>query len=231
MLANYKWFEAQRSISGSPRLIIRRLGLQDYEPIWNCMRYLSENPKRERLDEIWLLSHKPVFTQGQAGNDEHILATRNIPVLQTDRGGQVTYHGPGQLVGYILLNVKRRKIGVRALVDILERSMLETLSYYGIEAFTRPKAPGVYVKNAKIGALGLRIKNGWSYHGFSLNVDMDLAPFGYINPCGFEGLAVTQIADHVGELEVSAREVSGVLSNRLLVELGYKEQYDLLESS
>jgi lipoyl(octanoyl) transferase len=195
------------------------------------MRYLSENPKRERLDEIWLLSHKPVFTQGQAGNDEHILATRNIPVLQTDRGGQVTYHGPGQLVGYILLNVKRRKIGVRALVDILERSMLETLSYYGIEAFTRPKAPGVYVKNAKIGALGLRIKNGWSYHGFSLNVDMDLAPFGYINPCGFEGLAVTQIADHVGELEVSAREVSGVLSNRLLVELGYKEQYDLLESS
>lgn len=231
MLTNYKWFEAQRSISGSPRLIIRRLGLQDYEPIWNCMRYLSENPKRERLDEIWLLSHKPVFTQGQAGNDEHILATRNIPVLQTDRGGQVTYHGPGQLVGYILLNVKRRKIGVRALVDILERSMLETLSYYGIEAFTRPKAPGVYVKNAKIGALGLRIKNGWSYHGFSLNVDMDLAPFGYINPCGFEGLAVTQIADHVGELEVSAREVSGVLSNRLLVELGYKEQYDLLESS
>jgi lipoyl(octanoyl) transferase len=231
LLANYKWFEAERSISGSPRLIIRRLGLQDYEPIWNCMRYLSENPKRERLDEIWLLSHKPVFTQGQAGNDEHILATRNIPVLQTDRGGQVTYHGPGQLVGYILLNVKRRKIGVRALVDILERSMLETLSYYGIEAFTRPKAPGVYVKNAKIGALGLRIKNGWSYHGFSLNVDMDLAPFGYINPCGFEGLAVTQIADHVGELEVSAREVSGVLSNRLLVELGYKEQYDLLESS
>ncbi|MDG2140343.1 MAG: lipoyl(octanoyl) transferase LipB [Gammaproteobacteria bacterium] len=218
-------------MSGSPRLIIRRLGLQDYEPIWNCMRYLSEKPKRERLDEIWLLSHKPVFTQGQAGSDEHILATRNIPVLQTDRGGQVTYHGPGQLVGYILLNVKRRKIGVRALVDIIERSMLETLSYYGIEAFTKPKAPGVYVKNAKIGALGLRIKNGWSYHGFSLNVDMDLAPFGYINPCGFEGLAVTQIADHVGEVEVSTREVSGVLSNSLLVELGYKEQYDLLESS
>ena len=109
--------------------------------------------------------------------------------------------------------------------------MLETLSYYGIEASTKPKAPGVYVKNAKIGALGLRIKNGWSYHGFSLNVDMDLAPFGYINPCGFEGLSVTQIADHVGAVKVSTREVSGVLSNRLLVELGYKEQYDLLESS
>ena len=195
------------------------------------MRYLSENPKKARNDEIWLLSHKPVFTQGQAGNDEHLLATRNIPVLRTDRGGQVTYHGPGQLVGYILLNVKRRKIGVRALVDLLEKSMLGTLSYYGIEAFTKPKAPGVYVKNAKIGALGLRIKNGWTYHGFSLNVDMDLAPFGYINPCGFEGLAVTQIADHVGEVEVSTREVSGVLSNRLLVELGYKEQFDFLESS
>ena len=145
-----------------------------------------------------------MFTQGQAGNDEHLLATRNIPVLRTDRGGQVTYHGPGQLVGYILLNVKRRKIGVRALVDVLERSMLETLSYYGIEAFTKPKAPGVYVKNAKIGALGLRIKNGWSYHGFSLNVDMDLEPFTRINPCGFAGLEVTDIVSEGGNVKVQS---------------------------
>jgi len=227
LLTDYKWFDAQSVSAGNPNLIVRRLGLQEYEPIWKCMRYLSEKPKTDRCDEIWMLSHKPVFTQGQAGNEKHLLNTGDIPVLQIDRGGQVTYHGPGQLVGYILIDVKRRKMGVRTLVDVLEKAMLGALSHYGIEAQTRPKAPGVYVKNAKIGALGLRIKNGWSYHGLSLNVDMDLTPFSQINPCGFENLSVTQIADHVKGIDFLIQDVSKVLSNRLLSELGYNEYYDL----
>ena len=227
LLTDYKWFKAEPLAVGNSELIVRRLGLQDYAPIWNCMRYLSENPKENRCDEMWLLSHKPIFTQGQAGSKEHLLNTGDIPVMQIDRGGQVTYHGPGQLVGYVLIDVRRRKMGVRALVDVLEKAMLGVLSYYGIEAQTRPKAPGIYVKNAKIGALGLRIKNGLSYHGLSLNVDMDLTPFSQINPCGFENLAVTQIADHVKGIELPMQDVSRVLSNKLLTELGYNEYYNL----
>ncbi|NKB34245.1 MAG: lipoyl(octanoyl) transferase LipB [Pseudomonadales bacterium] len=204
-------------------MVIRRLGLQDYEPIWGAMRYLAENPKSERNDEIWLLSHKPVFTQGQAGKAEHILNPGNIPVVQIDRGGQVTYHGPGQLVAYLLIDVRRRKIGIRKLVDLIENAMAATLEQFGLAAETRPKAPGVYVNDAKMGALGLRIKNGWSYHGLSLNVNMDLSPFKCINPCGFEDLAVTQLADFVENEEMLLQKVSKVLCNKLLDELGYKE--------
>lgn len=224
LLSNYKWFYAKTPSDKQeklPNLKVRRLGLQDYVPIWKSMRYLVENGGDQRDDEIWLLSHKPVFTQGQAGKPEHVLNPGDIPLVQIDRGGQVTYHGPGQLVVYLVLNVKRRKFGVRNLVDIIEMSLIETLEEFGITASTRPKAPGVYVNDAKIAALGLRIKNGWSYHGLSLNVDMNLEPFSRINPCGFESLAITQIADEQNDSERLMQKVSKVVSNKLLLKLGY----------
>lgn len=229
-LANYKWIQATAPDHSPdlPPLIVRRLGLQDYEPIFKSMRYLAEHPRQDRADEIWLLSHKPVFTQGQAGRPEHILNPGKIPVVQVDRGGQVTYHGPGQLVAYLLLDVRRRKLGVRGLVDLIERSMIEALDQYGIAAQPRPGAPGVYVNDAKIGALGLRVKNGWSYHGLSLNVRMDLTPFHGINPCGFEKLEVTQVSDlkpELGSRELLLQEVSRRLTNRLLENLGYIAPY------
>lgn len=240
-LTDYKWFQAQPGQSASavssatpdtdtplespPALIVRRLGLQAYEPIWQCMRYIANNRAADREDEIWLLSHKPVYTQGQAGKPEHILKPGKIPVVQVDRGGQVTYHGPGQLVAYLLINVRRRQLGVRALVDLIEQSVLATLSEYGISAQTRPKAPGVYVKDAKIAALGLRIRNGWSYHGLSLNVNMDLTPFRHINPCGYEQQAVTQIADFIPPQENMLQGVSKVLGDELLTRLGYAPHF------
>jgi lipoyl(octanoyl) transferase len=227
LLRDYKWVQAVPTADhiDGPDLVIRRLGLQDYEPIWQSMRYLAEHPKVARGDEIWLLSHKPVYTQGQAGRAEHILNPGSIPVVQVDRGGQVTYHGPGQLVAYLLFNVKRRRMGVRALVDLIETALIATLADYGITATTRPKAPGVYVNDAKIAALGLRIRNGWSYHGLSLNVNMDLTPFANINPCGYEQLAVTQLADHVPAHDTLLQEVSKQLSNQLLLRLGYEPYY------
>lgn len=227
LLTDYKWFEAQplASDTKSPSLIVRRLGLQDYEPIWQSMRYLAQHPRPERADEIWMLSHKPVYTQGQAGKAEHVLNPGSIPVVQVDRGGQVTYHGPGQLVAYLLVNVKRRHMGVRALVDLIECAVIATLAELGIAAETRPKAPGVYVNDAKIAALGLRLRNGWSYHGLSLNVNMDLAPFANINPCGFEKLAVTQVADFIEPSPSMLQDVSKILSNKLLGELGYEAYY------
>ena len=187
------------------------------------MRYLVEQASAARNDEIWLLSHKPVFTQGLAGKAKHILNPAEIPVVQIDRGGQVTYHGPGQLVVYLLLNVSRRSLGVRDLVDLIEKAIIQTLEEFDIAASNKAKAPGVYVNDAKIAALGLRIRKGWSYHGMSLNVQMDLEPFSRINPCGFENLAVTQIADHLPASDTLMQEVSKVLSNKLLSELGYSE--------
>ena len=228
LLTDYKWFQAQPSSSDScliPELVVRRLGLQEYRPVWRAMRYLAENPKLDKNDEIWLLSHKPVYTQGQAGKAEHVLNPGDIPVVQIDRGGQVTYHGPGQLVAYLLINVRRRNFGVRVLVDLIEKALIATLKDYGIAAITKPKAPGVYVNDAKIAALGLRIKNGWSYHGLSLNVNMDLTPFASINPCGFENLAVTQVADFIGIQDLLLQNVSKILCNKLLKELGYLEHY------
>lgn len=219
-------YHSQRALpaadaDASPELIVRRLGLQDYEPIWQCMRYIAQHPRPGRADEIWLLSHKPVYTQGQAGRPEHVLDPGRIPVVQVDRGGQVTYHGPGQLVAYLLLDVRRRKLGVRALVDLIEAAILKTLAHFGVNAETRGGAPGVYVNDAKIAALGLRIRNGWSYHGLSLNVNMDLSPFSRINPCGFESLAVTQLADLIAPETCSLQQVSRLLSDALLEELGY----------
>ena len=190
------------------------------------MRYLVEQANATRGDEIWLLSHKPVFTQGLAGKAKHILNSAEIPVVQIDRGGQVTYHGPGQLVVYLLLNVDRRNMNVRELVDLIEQAVIKTLGQFGIAASNKAKAPGVYVNDAKISALGLRIRKGWSYHGMSLNVQMDLEPFSRINPCGYENLAVTQVADHVPASDTLMQQVSKALSNKLLSELGYFEYYE-----
>jgi len=148
-------------------------------------------------DELWVLEHEPVFTLGQAGKQEHILNAHDIPVVKSDRGGQVTYHGPGQLIVYLLIDVRRNKLGIRQLVDLIENSIISVLAEYGIVGLTRPRAPGVYVNEEKIAALGLRIKQGCSYHGLSFNIDMDLTPFTYINPCGYAGMKTTQLIDHV----------------------------------
>lgn len=181
-----------------PPLRIRHLaGLQDYPATWAAMRAFTDARDADTPDELWLLEHPPVFTLGQAGRPEHLLAPGAIPVIQTDRGGQVTYHGPGQLVAYLLLDLRRAGIGVKRLVERLEQAIIDLLAEHGVQAERRANAPGVYVAGAKIASLGLRVRNGCCYHGLALNVDMDLEPFGRINPCGYAGLRVTQLVDHV----------------------------------
>ncbi len=175
-------------------LLTKELGLADYQPVLDAMRQLTDSRDENTPDQLWLLQHPRVFTQGQAGKAEHVLAPGDIPVVQVDRGGQVTYHGPGQWVVYLMVDVKRRGMGVRALVTLIENSIVQLLSEFGITAAPDPKAPGVYVDGNKIAALGLRIRRGRSYHGLSLNVDMDLEPFQRINPCGYEGMQVTSMA-------------------------------------
>ena len=174
-------------------LHIKYLGLVDYESTWRAMQDFTARRTAATPDEIWLLQHPPVFTLGLAGKREHILHAGTIAIVATDRGGQVTYHGPGQMVAYVLLDLKRRGYGVRELVQRLEQAVIALLDGYGIQAERRANAPGVYVAARKIAALGLRIKHGMSYHGLALNVDMDLAPFQAINPCGYAGLEVTQL--------------------------------------
>ena len=163
------------------------------------MRDFTLNRQEDTPDEVWLLEHEAVFTQGQAGKAEHILAAGEIPVVNVDRGGQVTYHGPGQLVAYTLLDIKRLEMGVRDLVSHLEHSVVDVLAQWGVLAYAKPDAPGVYVNGAKIASLGLRIKKGRAYHGLALNVDMDLSPFQRINPCGYAGMAMTQLKDLTDE--------------------------------
>jgi lipoyl(octanoyl) transferase len=175
-------------------LMQRNLGLADYEPTLQAMKEFTDSRGDETADELWLLQHPRVFTQGQAGKAEHVLAPGDIPVIQVDRGGQVTYHGPGQWVLYLLVNLRRHELGVRSLVTLIENSLVELLLDYGLVAAARPDAPGVYVGEDKIAALGLRVRKGCSYHGLALNVDMDLEPFGRINPCGYSGLQVTSMA-------------------------------------
>lgn len=174
-------------------LTVKHLGLVDYAPTWQAMQAFTAQRGADTPDELWLLQHPPVFTLGLAGKREHILSTSEIPIIPIDRGGQVTYHGPGQVVAYVLLDLKRRGYGVRELVQRMEQALIDLLASYDIAAARRAKAPGVYVGERKIAALGLRIKHGCSYHGLALNVDMDLAPFLAINPCGYEGLEVTQM--------------------------------------
>ena len=179
------------------KILVRHLGLQPYEPVSQAMHDFTDRRDDTTPDEIWLVEHLPVFTQGQAGKAEHLLMTGDIPVIQSDRGGQVTYHGPGQQVMYVLLNLKRRKLGVRELVTLLEQTVVNTLAEYDIDAHPRADAPGVYVGEMKICSLGLRIRKGCSFHGLALNINMDLAPFQRINPCGYAGMEMTQMRQWV----------------------------------
>jgi lipoyl(octanoyl) transferase len=176
-------------------LIIRELGLQPYEPIWQDMQGFTQERTDETPDEIWVLEHLPVYTLGLNGKPEHLLNPGDIPIIKSDRGGQVTYHGPGQLVIYTLLDIKRLKLGIRQLVRLLEQAMISALAQFDITAIAKSEAPGVYVNDKKIGSIGIRIKNNCSYHGISLNNNMDLTPFDHINTCGFKDLQVTQLAD------------------------------------
>lgn len=177
------------------RVYVRDLGRTRYEPVFDAMKAFTEARGPETPDEVWLTEHDPVFTQGQAGRAEHLLAPGDIPVVQSDRGGQVTYHGPGQIVGYLMFDLRRLDLSVRALVRGIEQAVVATLAGYGITGEPRADAPGVYVNGAKIASLGLRVRRGRSYHGLALNVDMDLEPFSRINPCGLLGMQVTQLAD------------------------------------
>lgn len=176
---------------------IVQLGTRDYEPVFSAMKQFNEQRTADTEDELWVVEHNPVFTQGLAGKPEHLLFSSSIPVVQIDRGGQITYHGLGQLVVYTLIDFKRRKQSVRHIVSALENAIIATLAEYGIDSANDPKRPGVYVGERKIASLGLRIKNGSVYHGLALNVNMDLEPFHQINPCGYAGLEMVQIADLV----------------------------------
>ena len=201
---------------GAP-LAVKHLGLVDYETTWRAMQMFTAQRGPDTPDELWLLQHPPVFTLGLAGKREHILRASAIPIIPIDRGGQVTYHGPGQVVAYVMLDLKRRGYGVRELVQRLEQTVIDLLAGYSIQAERRAKAPGVYVHERKIAALGLRIKQGMSYHGLALNVDMDLAPFQCINPCGYEGLEVTQLRT-LG-VEENAETVAQKLAGQLAITL------------
>lgn len=210
----------------SALLGVRELGLVEYQTAWQAMQRFTNERLPVTADEIWLLQHPQVFTQGQAGKAEHLLLPGDIPVIQADRGGQVTYHGPGQLVCYLMLDVRRLGFGVRELVSRIEQSLIDVLASYDVQAVAKPDAPGVYVNGAKIASLGLRIRNGRSFHGLALNVDMDLEPFQRINPCGYAGLAMTQMADVVaGPIAIS--EVSARLREQLAKHLGYAQQQTL----
>lgn len=205
----------------SEQLLIRELGLQPYEPIWQKMQAFTDSRGADTVDEIWLLEHEPVYTQGQAGKAEHLLNPGDIPVVQVDRGGQVTYHGPGQLIAYLLLDLRRRKLGVRDLVDTIEQSIVAVLADSGIMAYPKPDAPGVYVDERKICSLGLRIRKGCSFHGLALNLNMDLEPFLRINPCGYAGLEMTQVQALAPEADLT--QLPNNLVNYLVKKLGYNQ--------
>lgn len=198
-------------------LVIKRLGLVEYEPTWRDMQTFTDRRDAQTADEIWLLQHPPVYTLGLNGSPEHLLAPADIPVINIDRGGQVTYHGPGQLVVYPMIDLRRQSLGVRELVSALEQSVIDLAANHGIDAQARADAPGVYVAGRKLASLGLRIRRGCSYHGLAFNIDMDLEPFSRINPCGFEDLEVTQLKDLGGpaDLERVATELEQYLLKNL----------------
>lgn len=207
--------------STDQQFIFRQLGRQEYQPVWSAMQAFTLNRNEESLDEIWFVEHNSVFTQGQAGKAEHILAPGNIPVVQVDRGGQVTYHGPGQQVIYFLIDLKRKKIGVRQLVSAIEETIVDFLSSYQISSTPKADAPGVYVEDKKICSLGLKIKRGCSFHGLALNVNMDKEPFTRINPCGYAGLEITQLSDLGGPDNLL--EIEGALRHAILKNLFYDD--------
>lgn len=183
-------------------IIWRDLGLQAYVPIWRAMQRFTSNRCANTVDEIWFLEHEPVYTQGMNGKPEHILAPGHIPVIDIDRGGQVTYHGPGQLVVYFLLDIRRRFLSPRQLVSAIEQAVIQVLQTHAVQAYSRPDAPGIYVDAAKIASIGLRIRNGASYHGLSVNFAMDLSPFAGINPCGYQHLVISQISQLLPDLSL-----------------------------
>lgn len=204
-----------------PKLIVRQLNRQDYEPVWQAMQDYTDTRNENAADEIWLVEHNPVFTQGQAGKEEHLLMTGDIPVVKVDRGGQVTYHGPGQQVLYVLFNLRRLKIGVRELVTWLEETVIDTLNDFGIKAYAKADAPGVYVDEKKIASLGLRVRRGCSFHGLALNIDMDMEPFLRINPCGYAGMEMLQTKQINGPQTLE--EASSGLVKHLVKKLGTTE--------
>ncbi|MGB2079132.1 MAG: lipoyl(octanoyl) transferase LipB [Vibrio sp.] len=215
----------------SQQLIVKQLGRKAYEGVWQAMHQFTDTRDDKAIDEVWLVEHEPVFTQGQAGKAEHLINTGDIPVVQSDRGGQVTYHGPGQLVVYFMLNLRRKNIGVRELVTYIENIVIETLAEFNIESAARPDAPGVYVQpelgpQKKICSLGLRIRRGCSFHGLALNVNMDLSPFLRINPCGYAGMEMAQVTDFTA---TDLPQVQQVILQKISTQLGYT-QVNLIES-
>jgi lipoyl(octanoyl) transferase len=201
-------------------LYLRHLGLHDYETTWQAMRDFTEARGEDTPDQLWLLEHPPVYTLGLNGDIRHLVQATDLPVVKTDRGGQITYHGPGQLIAYVLVDLRRKNLGVRSLVSALENAVIGVLKQYGIAAQSRREAPGVYVDGRKIASVGLRVRKGCSYHGLSLNVDMDLAPFAAIHPCGYAGLEVTRLA----ELGIEARthDVMAPLAVEIMRNLGFR---------
>lgn len=215
-------------MSAAVDVVLRKLGRCDYLPVWQAMQRFTDSRDANTRDELWLVEHPPVFTVGLNGKPEHLLSPGSIPVVKVDRGGQVTYHGPGQIVLYFLLDLRRRGLGVRALVSLMEQAVIELLAGYHITAASRREAPGVYVNGAKIAALGLRVRKGCSYHGLALNVEIDLEPFARINPCGYPGLVVTQlralgVTDSIAAIESNLLRIVGE-------RLGFSPSAALLES-
>ena len=204
----------------TPRLTVRRLGLADYAPVWRAMQAFTDGRDDATGDEFWLVQHPPVFTQGQAGRAEHVLTPGDIPVIQVDRGGQVTYHGPGQIVGYPLIDLRRLGIGVKDFVNRIEEALIRVLAGHGVTGERVAGAPGIYVAGAKIASLGLRVRRGCSFHGLAFNIDMDLEPFRRINPCGYAGLEVTQLSA-LAPVEIAA--VERQLIEEFSALLGYSE--------
>jgi len=207
----------QRGVSLEP-LYVRRLGQVEYEPAWHAMQQFTDTRTDQTADELWLVEHPPIFTLGQAGKTEHVLAPGRIPVLKVDRGGQVTYHGPGQIVAYPLVDIRRKHLSVRDLVCCIEEAVIRVLDLHGIHADRRAGAPGVYVQGAKIASLGLRVRRGCAFHGLAFNIDMDLEPFRRINPCGFPDLEITQL---VSFKAAKLRDVEALLAEELARQLGY----------
>lgn len=201
----------------SKNVIIKELKTMPYWHTYQVMHDFTQQRDKQTQDEIWLVEHPPVFTQGKVGKPEHLLTKTDIPVVQTDRGGQITYHAPGQQIMYILLDLKRRKIGIRDVVNYLENSVIQTLKHYEIVAYSKQDAPGVYVNQQKICSLGLHIKRGCTLHGLALNIDMDLTPFNYINPCGYAGLEMTQLKQYVSKID--RQEINHLLTDYFINQL------------